>query len=494
MAVPPDDNTDSGALIERVEAMRGVRVLCVGDAMIDRFVHGAVDRVSPEAPIPILRVAGESVMPGGAGNVTANLAALGAEAVLVAIAGEDEAGDQLARLLADLGTAEIHLLRAPRHPTTVKTRFTASGQQLLRADREADGPHDDACVQRLLDAARSALDACGAVILSDYGKGVVDAAVAEGIIAAARDAGIPVVVDPKGRDYGRYRGATVVTPNRRELAEASGAPVDGDDAVVAAAGGLIARSGVGALVVTRSEEGMTVVPAAGQPVHLRGEAREVFDVSGAGDTVVATLAAALAAGASLNEAARLANVAGGIVVGKRGTATVRNGELSAACRHQDWARSDTKIVSGPAAARQAARWRQAGLRVGFTNGCFDLLHPGHIALMGQARAACDRLIVGLNSDASVQRLKGPDRPVQAEVARATVLASLAAVDLVVVFAEDTPLALIEAIRPDVLVKGADYTIDRVVGAAEVEAYGGTVMLADLAPGHSTTATIGRLRG
>ena len=477
---------------DRVAAIAAVTVLCIGDVMLDRFVYGRVDRISPEAPIPVLRVDHEAAMLGGAGNVAANLAGLGAGCRFVAAVGDDPAGDDLTRLLAEqLGRPGL-LAIEPGRPTTIKTRFIAGGQQLLRADQETVMAVSPPGERRLIARAEAAMADCAAVILSDYAKGVLTPAVLDGVFAAARAYGRPVVVDPKGRDFTRYRGASVLTPNRRELAEATGLAAAADDEVERAARRLLADTGVGAVVATRGQRGMSVVPGDGPATHLRGEAREVFDVSGAGDTAVATLTAALAAGATLEDAARLANLAGGIVVGKIGTAAVHAEELVAALRHETLARGEAKVLDATRASDQVQRWRMDGRRIGFTNGCFDLLHPGHISLMRQARAACDRLVVGLNTDASIRRLKGPDRPVQTEEARAAVLASLADVDLVVPFADDTPIELITRFRPDVLVKGADYTIEQVVGADLVRSYGGRVLLAALTPGQSTTATIRRM--
>ena len=483
----PDASTTNA-----IEAIASVTVLCVGDLMLDRFVYGRVERVSPEAPIPVVRVDHDTAMLGGAGNVAANLAGLGAGCRFAAAVGDDPAGADLARLLAErLGRPGL-LAVEPGRPTTIKTRYIAGGQQLLRADRETASVISLAGERRLIAHADAAMADCAAVILSDYAKGVLTPAVLDGVMAAARARGRLVVVDPKGRDFARYRGADVLTPNRKELAEATGLAVGSDAETEHAARRLLADIGVGAMVVTRGEQGMSVVPADRVATHLHGEAREVFDVSGAGDTAVATLTAALAAGAELEEAARLANLAGGIVVGKVGTAAIRAEELIAAVRHQRLVEGETKVLDAAQAVERVRRWRAEGRRIGFTNGCFDLLHPGHISLMRQARAACDRLIVGLNTDASIRRLKGDGRPVQEEAARAVVLASLADVDLVVPFAEDTPIALIEQFRPDVLVKGADYTVDTVVGAGLVQSYGGRVLLAELAAGHSTTATIRRM--
>ncbi len=481
-------------LARHIDALAQARVLCVGDLMLDRFVYGAVDRVSPEAPIPVLRIEREAAMLGGAGNVAANLLALGAGCRFVSVVGDDGAGAEVRQLVAaETGTAD-GIVVEPARQTTLKTRFIGGRQQLLRADAETVAPIKAASAAAVLAAARAALGQVGAVVLSDYGKGVLTDALVADLIAAARAAGLPVVVDPKGTDYRRYRGASIVTPNRKELMQATRLPADDEAEVEAACRHLIATCGIDAVIATRSERGMSVVTRDGAAVHLPAEAREVFDVSGAGDTAVATLTAALSAGVDLDDAARLANLAAGIVVGKVGTAVVRAPELLAALHAQEWRHGEAKVAAREEAAESVARWRHLGKRVGFTNGCFDLLHPGHISLLTQARAACDVLVVGLNSDASVKRLKGDSRPVQSETARATVLASLGCVDLVVVFGEDTPEQLIRALRPDVLVKGADYTVETVVGADFVQSYGGRVVLANLVAGQSTTNTIRRMQG
>jgi D-beta-D-heptose 7-phosphate kinase/D-beta-D-heptose 1-phosphate adenosyltransferase len=331
------------------------------------------------------------------------------------------------------------------------------------------------------------------VIISDYAKGVLTEGVALEIIRAAREAGARVIVDPKGGDHIRYRGADLLKPNRRELAHATGMPVATDDEIVAASRALIERCGFNAVLASLGAEGMVLVGADGT-VHLqRAEVREVYDVSGAGDTVVATVGTALAAGMTLTDAARLANAAAGVAVGKIGTAVVYASELIASLSGRDLHAAD-KVVPRSHALDLVVRWRRHGLKIGFTNGCFDLLHPGHVALLGQAKAACDRLVVGLNSDASTARIKGPRRPIQSESERAAVLASLAAVDLIVIFEEDTPIELIREIRPQLLVKGADYRLDEVVGADLVKSAGGEILLADVMPGYSTTATIARLAG
>jgi len=478
----------SAAVDAMLSRAAGSSVLAVGDLMLDRFVTGRVERISPEAPIPVLAVERETVMPGGVGNVVANIRALGGEARLVAVVGEDAEAEHLASLLSP--SADMGFVHDPGRPTAVKARFIAGGQQLLRADYELNRPISPKIEERILDEIERRLHGIGALILSDYGKGVLTNRILLAAIASASAQGIPVVVDPKGADYARYRGATVVTPNLKELAEAAGFSSVGDSKVEEAARGVLAKSGIGAMVVTRGAEGLSVVRMNAVPVHVRAQAREVFDVSGAGDTVVATLALALATGADLPMAARIANLAASIVVGKIGTASASGDELRGAA--DEVGQFGSKLKTGAALIDQIERWRRRGLRVGFTNGCFDLLHPGHLSLIRQARAACDRLVVGLNSDASVERLKGPTRPVQNEASRAEVLSAIADVDAISIFHEDTPMRLIEEIRPDVLVKGADYDIEQIVGAEFVMSYGGNVLRAKLEPGHSTTAVIARM--
>lgn len=483
---------DRSRLIPLVENIENARVLVVGDAMLDRFVSGEVKRISPEAPIPVLRVTSETRMPGGAGNVVRNLAALGARVTFVAVTGDDTAGRELAEALSADPLVESALKTDPARATTIKVRYVAGNQQMLRADWEADAAISAETAAAALKAATDDIASYGAVVLSDYDKGVLADGRAEAVIEAARKAGVPVVVDPKGDGYERYTGADLITPNRKELEQAAKSPAPDTDAICAAAGRLIAAHGLGGILVTRSADGMTLVPKSGEPHHLAAESREVFDVSGAGDTVVAALAAMIASGADLRDAACVANTAAGIVVAKVGTAACHASELIAALHHKDLSDAEAKVLTDTQALERIARWRRQGLKVGFTNGCFDLLHPGHVSLLHQARAACDRLIVGLNSDASVRQLKGEDRPVQNEAARSTVLASLSSVDLVVIFGEETPLELIDTLRPDVLVKGADYTVEQVVGAELVQGWGGEVVLADLKDGFSTTATIERL--
>ena len=482
---------------KRLQSIGQQTILCVGDLMLDDFVYGEVGRISPEAPAPVLAVKRNEVAIGGAGNVARNIASLGARCIFVGLVGEDEAGrDVIARLQAD-PLIEPSLVVDRTRPTTRKVRFVSEhfSTHLLRADWEQAGPVDAEREGELLARALAALPRVGAVVLSDYAKGVLTPRLLAEIIAAANAAGTPVIVDPKAADYAVYRGATVIKPNRKELADTTRMPAASDDDVVAAAGKLNADLGTQAVLCSLSDDGLMLVPAQGAPVRVPAYPVKVKDASGAGDSVVAALAVMLAARADFEVAVRVANAAGAIVVGKRGTATVSADEL----RHQvlpasTLASEDKVIYDRAVLDERLAGWRRQKLRVGFTNGCFDLLHRGHVKLMAEARGACDRLVVGLNSDASVKRLKGPERPIQDVASRAEVLAALEAVDLVVVFEEDTPLELIRQVRPAVLVKGGDYTRDKVVGREIVEADGGEVILVDLVPGHSTTSMVARSGG
>ncbi len=488
----PAQSADEEDLAASIQALAGTSVLVIGDLMLDRYVHGSVDRISPEAPIPVLSVSSHASALGGAGNVVCNLAGLGVRTHFVAVRGDDAAGAEIQSQLDAVPGLTPHLYVSPDRPTTLKTRFLAAGQQLLRADEESVSPLPDDATADLLASVKKAVSDCGAVILSDYGKGCISDAMIAGVVDLCGPLGVPVLVDPKGRDFSRYDGVDFVTPNRAELALATGLPTAYDEQVVSAGQAIIRDCGIQAVLATRSEQGMTLIDR-DSALHVPARAQEVYDVVGAGDTVIAILAAGLAAGANRATAVRLANLGGGIVVSKTGTATVHPEELLAAAHSASWRESERKVLTPAAAEGIVKRWQQEGFSVGFTNGCFDLLHPGHIHLLRQARAQCDRLVVGLNSDDSVSRLKGPERPVQNEAGRSTVLASLEHVDAVVVFGEDTPLDLIRMVRPDVLVKGSDYTRDTVVGAQEVESWGGRVHLADLLDGHSTTRTVGKLK-
>lgn len=469
-------------------------VLCVGDVMLDRYIYGEVERVSPEAPTVVLATRREEIAPGGAGNVALNVASLGARCVLIGVVGSDDSGRLLAAAFTSTGGVEARLALDPTRHTTMKARFVSEhySTHLLRADWEDVRALDAEQEQEILSRALESLPKCGALVLSDYGKGVLTPRVIEGLIAAAKKAKKPAVVDPKGNDYRVYRGATLITPNRGELARAVNREVRSAEEVAAAAAEIAERCDIGAILVTRSEEGMTLVERGAEPVHIPAHPVKVRDVSGAGDTVTAAVAAMLALGADLEAAARAANAAAAVVVGKRGTATVNFTELRAMLVPPALRAYEEKLAFDPDAIDERLDvWRQAGLRIGFTNGCFDLLHTGHLKVLSEARAVCDRLVVGLNSDASTRRLKGAGRPIQDEISRAQLLAALEAVDLVVIFAEDTPIELIRRVQPNVLVKGGDYRKDQVVGREIVEAAGGEVVLVELLPERSTTKLVER---
>jgi len=473
-----------------------IGILCVGDVMLDRFQHGEIDRISPEAPVPVIRLRHLREMPGGAGNVAGNIASLGGRATLIGVAGQDAAGDALSRLLLAQPGVTDALIRSPHRPTICKTRFIAGRQQIVRADDESsDTLHPDE-IAALCAAIDAHLPNVHAVILSDYGKGVLSKPVLAHAIDVARAAGIAIFVDPKSDDFSRYRGATCITPNAREFAAAARAPVGTEADIAAAAARLLDEAAADAILVTRSEKGMTLVERGGAVLSVPARAREVFDVSGAGDTVIAALALACASGRSLAQAMHIANAAAGVVVSKLGTATANIAEVMhelAAQSEQAGGRGVPGLQPPDAAKNLVVHWRGQGLHVGFTNGCFDILHPGHVSLLAFARSHCDRLVVALNTDESVRRLKGPSRPVNTLEQRAQVMAAIRFVDCVVAFGEDTPAEIIRALLPDVLVKGADYAMAEVVGGDIVRAAGGRVILADLVAGQSTTGIIGRAK-
>jgi len=472
------------------------RIVVAGDIMLDRFVYGPVERISPEAPAPVINMAAVEEAVGGAGNVARNIAALGAACDIVAVVGSDGAALSIRRSLASRAGITPVLVAVAGRVTTVKTRFVATlhNTHLLRADSEETAPVAAEAEDAVIAAVAGRLAGADAVVLSDYGKGVLTPRVIAAVIALARGAGTPVIVDPKGHDYARYRGATVVTPNVGELAQALGRPVENsEDGLKAGAAALIAAIDCDNVLVTRGERGMLVASRDGETASFEATARRVVDVSGAGDTVLASFALAFVTGAGVENSARLANAAAGIAVAKKGTSQVSADELRDVLLSRPHFELREKIRDLATIADRVASWRHDGLTIGFTNGCFDLLHPGHVHLLCEARSHCDRLVVGLNSDASVRRLKGAARPIQPETARTIVLAGLAFVDAVVLFADDTPLELIARVRPDVLVKGADYRVDEVVGRELVESYGGRVLLVALVPDASTTRIIDRLK-
>lgn len=503
----------SDTLSQYVRKWSERKILVVGDVMLDRFVYGSVSRISPESPVPVLVVGRENKMLGGAGNALNNLAHLEIGARVVAVCGKDDNAQILSEVLDGITLDARHMIGLDGRLTTVKTRYLAGHQQLLRTDYESVDALGDAAQDDIIKHALAAMDGVQCVVLSDYAKGVLTPRVVKSVIDAAQNKDIPVIIDPKAKDYSIYKGANAITPNKKELSEATGGmPVKTDEQVVAAARALISSSGVQAVIATRSGDGISVIHANNQDVtHFRGADIEVFDVSGAGDTVIATIASVVAAGGSLEHAAALANIAGGIVVAKVGTAPIRRDELLDAladgeadgAQRDHAARSESVQVLGAVPvsdmAERVKRWKARGLKVGFTNGCFDIVHAGHVGYLAEARARCDRLVVGLNSDSSVSILKGPERPVHDEGSRAAVLSALASVDGVVLFGarkdgdDNTATGLIEAIQPDIYFKGGDYTPEEIPETPSVRSYGGEVCVMSVFEGHSTTNSIAKIK-
>lgn len=472
---------------DRLSAFRDIDILVVGDVMLDHYLWCRANRISPEAPVPVVRVEEKTSVLGGAANVAANVAGLGCRVALLGTVGDDEAGRMLGSKLVEASIAD-HLLMDSCKPTTSKTRVLAQGQQLIRLDEEDPGPIADAIAQELMVSVEKLLAGKQAVICSDYGKGLLAGDICRDIIALCRRRQVPVLIDPKGKDWGRYRGATCVTPNEPELAVMADGPISTEADLVREAVKVQKQFDLQHLLVTRGARGMMLIDNRSEAKVIAAKPREVFDVSGAGDTVIALLAAGVAAGFGWLKAAQIANAAAGVVVGKVGTHAINLDELQVALR-LDEVGSLHKIHTLADAKMRVDSWRTAGETIVFTNGCFDLLHVGHVKLLQAAAREANRLVVGLNSDASVTRLKGPERPILNQHDRASILAALECVDMVTIFDEDTPLQLIESLRPDVLVKGADYSIDRVVGREVVEGFGGKVVLVPLAAGSSTTSIV-----
>jgi D-beta-D-heptose 7-phosphate kinase/D-beta-D-heptose 1-phosphate adenosyltransferase len=467
-------------------------VIVVGDVMLDRYFWGEVSRISPEAPVPVLHIANKTAVLGGAGNVAANLAGLGCTVHLLGALGDDAAGREVAAKMAQAGIQSLMLVNGSR-PTITKTRLMAQHQQLLRIDEESPGPVPSEHLESALTSFRSLLPGAGAVILSDYGKGMLTGEICQKFIGPCRDLQVPVLVDPKRRDWSCYAGASCITPNTAELRLLAGRPLKEEDELCSAGSQAREKYGLDRLLLTRGAKGIALFGQEPSPLLIPSRAREVFDVSGAGDTVIATLAAGLAAGYGWEASARLANTAAGIVVRKLGTQPVYRDELFRELYYPEL-ETNSKIFSLEDARTQVAAWNLQGHKIVFTNGCFDLLHSGHIKLLHAAAAYGDKLVVGLNSDASVTRLKGPGRPILGQGERAAILSALECVDMVIIFEEDTPLGLIEALRPHTLVKGADYHKETVVGHELMEQWGGKVVLVPLAEGMSTSGIVERVRG
>lgn len=468
------------------------RVLVVGDLMLDKYVWGDVNRISPEAPVPVLRSVRRTQVAGGAGNVAANLAGLGIQVSVIGFIGADEDAKILRKTLADSAIATDSLCIWQR-PTISKTRIMAGRQQLMRLDVETPEQPSAAETDALLQRIASHIDQAGSIVLSDYAKGCLPERVCQFVIGEARARNIPVLVDPKGNDFSKYRRATTICPNLHELSTCTGVSLQEQTALMSAGRGMIAPLALDYLTVTMSEHGIRVLYANREKdLQAAAQAREVYDVSGAGDTVIATLAASAAAKLDMESALQLANLAAGIVVSRVGTVPIQRADLMAALASELTLSTHEKIVDRAGLGERAAQWRSRGESIVFTNGCFDLLHIGHITLLEDAHRMGDHLVLGINSDASVQRLKGPARPIVGEKERARILAALASTDAIIIFDEDTPLATIEALRPDVLVKGGDYTEATIVGADLVRSWGGRVAIVPTVAGFSTTKIVQKM--
>jgi D-beta-D-heptose 7-phosphate kinase/D-beta-D-heptose 1-phosphate adenosyltransferase len=480
----------SSLSIRAVESCFGVpRVLVVGDVMLDKYVWGEVERISPEAPVPVLRTLRQSQQPGGAANVAMNLAGLGARVTVMGFGGGDAEQRDLETLL-ERERVQHAIVACPGSPTTTKVRVLAGHQQLFRLDTDPAQVGMPEAAERLLKLALAELPRANVLVLSDYAKGVLNDRMCRSLIAEARRWQVPVVVDPKGSDFSRYHGATTICPNTKELAAVTGEASHQLKWMLAAGQKMVAALNLQYMLVTLGEKGIAILRA-DVAIRVPAAAQQVYDVSGAGDTVVAVVAVSTAAGLPVEIIAEMANVAAGIVIGKVGTVPVRQGELLGALAHRADAEPDDKVLALAELRSRVAGWRAQNLQIVFTNGCFDLLHAGHISLLEQARRMGDRLIVAINSDRSVRGLKGHRRPVVHQHDRAQVIAALAAVDAVIVFDEAAPLHLIEELRPDVLVKGGDYRQVDVVGAAEIRGWGGRLELIPLVEGRSTSALIER---
>lgn len=464
-------------------------ILVLGDIMLDRYIWGSVERISPEAPVPVVRTAHRTEQPGGAANVAMNIAGMGARATLLGFRGDDDEGRSVEASLTHAGiTPAMVVVRS--HPTTSKLRIIGGKQQMLRLDTEQTDGYPREAYTELLERFNESLSSADAVILSDYAKGVLNVELCQTVIRAARRRGIPVLVDPKQRNFALYSGATTICPNLSELSAATGLSAKSLDDLLAAGQKLVADLDLQYLTVTLSEKGIALLRSTSTFI-APAVARQVFDVSGAGDTVIATMGLALAAGLEIEIAVQLANVAAGIVVSKVGTVPVTREELLMSLMPQIELQAEEKVLSLEHLRARVSAWRSAGETVVFTNGCFDLLHIGHISLLEAARREGDRLVVAINSDSSVRELKGPTRPVVGERERARILAALVVVDAVVTFEEPTPIGLIEALRPDVIVKGGDYVEDTVVGAREIRSWGGRVKIVPTIEGFSTTKLIAK---
>ena len=484
---------NSLSLKTAIDKLSNARVICVGDVMLDKFVYGEIERISPEAPIPVLRCISETSMLGGGGNVARNIIGLGGYCKFISVVGKDAAGKELISQVGKLKNLDARLITDPNRQTSIKTRFIASNQQVMRADTETIEPITRETEKLVLDAVSREADTFAAIVLADYGKGVLSDGLAQKILKFAKTNKIPVVVDPQGSNYLNYANAAIITPNKKELREATGLAVETTEDTVAAARELMKNKNIKAVLATRSADGMTLVHSSGKYDHFPAQAREVFDVSGAGDTVAACLATCIAAKIPIDVSVKLANAAAGIVVAKMGTAVAYTEDLLESITDNKAEDKEKKVQNLQSLSKTIIEWRKMGYVIGFTNGCFDLIHPGHLSIIQKAKSLCDRLIVAVNSDVSIKAIKGTKRPIQNQNTRMTILSALSAVDIVIKFDTKTPTDLIKKLQPDKFFKGSDYINTEIPESKIVEAYGGEVVFVDLIEGHSTTSTIDQIK-
>lgn len=476
-------------LLEILPRLQDRKVLVVGDIMLDEHILSKVSRISPEAPVPVADVVSIVYTPGGAANVATNIQALGGSPYLLGAVGKDSSKERLFQTLRERGINTDNIIVDEGKPTTLKSRIIAHGQHVVRVDTEKRGPISNRLSCKLLQMAKDIIDEVDALIISDYGKGVVTYDVAYCLITMARERGKVVSIDPKGSDYGKYTEATIITPTQREAEMASKTVIINAVDLIKVGWKLLEEFKTKFILITKGEKGMSLFEREGQITHIPAVASEVYDVTGAGDTVISVLTLALAAGAKIKEAAQLSNLAAGIVVRKVGTAVATRGELEEIIRYQSGERANGKIRPLSELISVSKRLKDEGKKVVFTNGCFDLLHIGHLRYLQKAKEAGDVLIVGINSDSSMRRLKGTERPIVQQNERAEILSALECVDYVVIFSEDTPYRVIRAIVPDILVKGGDYEVGQIVGTDLVKASGGEVLVIDEVKNHSTALLV-----
>ncbi|GBD38658.1 Bifunctional protein HldE [bacterium HR37] len=478
-----------------IERFCRLRVIVIGDIMLDRYIRGEVKRISPEAPVPVLKVSEERLLPGGAANVARNLKSLGASVELFGVTGEDIEGKELLELIKQKGIDTGNIIVDPERPTTTKTRLIAESQQITRVDREEVKPISDRVMDKLITAIAESFkkDKPHGVIISDYGKGVIREELSQAVIQLARRNGVFVAVDPKGIDFSKYRGTNAITPNQRETEEVCGFPIKDESDLKRAMEILVKQTGADGILITRGKQGISFYVAGNENKvkTIPSDAKEVFDVTGAGDTVVSAFTLAYLSSGSWEDSVRIANTAAGIVVGRLGAATVSPEELIEHLNNRYT--YQRKILKRDTLLLTASELKSVGKKIVFTNGCFDLFHTGHLHLLEEAKKLGDVLIVAINSDQSVKRLKGAQRPIFDENERAKIIAALGFVDYVVVFEEDTPFELIEELKPDIIVKGGDYTVERVVGRDIVESHGGRVHIIPLLEGVSTSSLIEKIK-